>query len=78
MSNRPLYVIAKDIRASWPKMSPYARPYVDAMARLNGMGDVYIADDARSVVLRFLCNAGTWRGEDARRIKVELKGMCDQ
>jgi hypothetical protein len=30
-------------------------------------------DDAKSIVSYFLCNATTWRGEDARRIKKELK-----
>ena len=32
-------------------------------------------DDGGSIVLYFLSNATTWRGEDARRIKAELKSL---
>jgi hypothetical protein len=38
---------------------------------------MYGADDARGIVMYFLANAGTWRGENARRIKAELKGMLN-
>jgi hypothetical protein len=42
---------------------------------LNSIDDKYGYDSARSIVNYFLANAGTWRGEVARRIKKELKGM---
>ena len=74
-SHRPLYAIAADIKRHWPKLSPYAAPYLRAMAELNSIRDMYIYDDARSVVLYFLSNASTWRGDDARRIKAELKAI---
>jgi hypothetical protein len=45
------------------------------MAVLTNITDTYGADSAESVVIYFLGNATTWRGEDARRIKSELKGM---
>jgi hypothetical protein len=45
------------------------------MCSLTTMQDKYYYDDARSVVLYFLANAGTWKGEAARRIKAELKTM---
>ena len=35
----------------------------------------YYEDSGTSVVLYFLSNAQGWRGDDARRIKSELKGM---
>ena len=75
---RPLYEIASDICQSWPKMSPYAKPYVDAMRDLDSIDDSYYLDSGKEIVLRFLCNASTWRGPDARRVKAELKSMTGQ
>lgn len=72
---RPLYEIAREIRKAWTKVSPYAEPYLEAMESLNTIDDNYYLDSGKSVVLYFLSNASTWRGEDARRIKAELKEM---
>lgn len=72
---RPLYEIAREIRKTWTKVSPYAEPYLEAMQSLNTINDNYYYDSGKSVVLYFLSNANTWRGEDARRIKAELKEM---
>jgi hypothetical protein len=47
------------------------------MHHLDTMRDKYYYDDAQSVVLYFLANAGTWKGEAARRIKAELKTMLN-
>ncbi|MBO7509937.1 MAG: hypothetical protein J6T35_02030 [Bacteroidales bacterium] len=74
---RPIYEIAREIRKDWgAKVSAYAKPYLDAMMCLDSIDDNYYLDSAKSVVLYFLCNAGTWRGETAKRIKAELKQMC--
>ena len=72
---RPLYIIAREIRADWKKVSPYAAPYLQAMSYLNSVDDNYIMDSGRSIVSYFLANAGSWRGETAKRIKAELKAM---
>ena len=72
---RPLYTIAREIRADWKKVSPYAAPYLQAMSYLNSVDDNYILDSGRSIVSYFLANAGSWRGETAQRIKAELKAM---
>lgn len=72
---RPLYEIAREIRKTWTKVSPYAEPYLEAMESLDSIDDNYYLDSGKSVVLYFLSNANTWRGEDARRIKAELKEM---
>lgn len=75
---RPIYEIAREIRKDWgAKMSVYAKPYVDAMMELNSIDDRYMWDSAKSVVLYFLCNAGAWRGETAKRVKAELKKMVN-
>ena len=72
---RSLSTIAVDICKTWPKIYFGAKPYVDAMLHLDTMNDMYYAENARTVVRYFLSNAGTWRGDDARRIKTELRGM---
>jgi hypothetical protein len=72
---RPLSVIASDIKASWPNVHYAAKPYLDAMAQLSSINDSFGQDDAKGIVLYFLSNARSWRGEDAKRIKVELKGL---
>lgn len=74
---RPLHVIAGDIYDHWPTLSPYARPYLLAMVRLNSINEMYGYDTASSVVRYFLANATGWRGPDARRIKAELREMLN-
>jgi hypothetical protein len=75
MSKRPLYVIAKEIRKDWAKVSPYAEPYLKAMGQLSSVNDQYILDSGSSIVLYFLSNAAAWRGPKAKEIKAELKAM---
>jgi hypothetical protein len=72
---RPLHVIADEIRKAWPKVYFGAVPYLDAMRQLHSVTDHYFDDSAKDVVIYFLSNAKTWRGDDARRIKAELKGL---
>ena len=72
---RKLYEIANEISSNWQKVNYAARPYLDAMAQLSDITDQYGYDDARSIVTYFLCNASSWRGETAKKIKAELKGM---
>jgi hypothetical protein len=72
---RPLSVIAADIQSHWAKPYFGAVPYLDAMRSLDAITDSYYEDSADSIVRYFLANAATWRGDDARRIKAELKGM---
>lgn len=72
---RPLYQITIDIRSDWTKPYFGAVPYLDAMRGLQSIDDAYGADTARSIVRYFLANASAWRGDKARAIKAELKGM---
>lgn len=72
---RPLRVIARDIADNWPKVNYAAEPYLNAMRDLDYIDTTYYQDNAESVVRYFLSNATTWRGEDARRVKAELKAM---
>jgi len=72
---RPLSQIARDIYRDWKPVSPYAKDYLDAMASLNSIDDRYMFDSGREIVARFLSNASQWKGENAKRIKAELKKM---
>lgn len=74
-SHRTLSAIAMDISKDWIKPSPYAVPYLQAMHTLRSLNDSYYYDSAHSIVLYFLGNATTWRGEKAREIKKELNKM---
>ena len=65
------YAIAKD----WKNVSPYAVDYLNAMKEINDIEGNYIHDSAKSVVLYFLANAGSYRGESARSYKSILKAM---
>lgn len=76
---RPLNKIAAEILADWgpkPKFI-FALPYARAMLDLNSIKDHYGVDPADEVVLRFLSNAASWRGEVARRIKKELHELLE-
>ena len=72
---RPLYEIAREIRKDWKNVSYCAAPYLQAMGTLDAITDSYLYDSGRSIVAYFLANAGSWRGETAKRIKAELKAM---
>jgi hypothetical protein len=73
--HRPLRVIANDIRDHWTNVYFGAVPYLRAMGWLDDMTDMFVDDDAETVVIYFLSNATGWRGPDARRIKAELNEM---
>lgn len=72
---RSLSVIAREIQQAWPEPHFSAKPYLHAMRGLSSVDDDFGYDTGRDIVLRFLGNAKTWRGDDARRIKTELRGM---
>jgi hypothetical protein len=76
MSNRKIYDIAREISKDWgSKVNYAAKPYLEAMYSLEFISDNYIQDSGKSVVAYFLANATSWRGEVAKRVKLELKGM---
>lgn len=72
---RTLREIASDIYDDWEKVNYAAEPYLDAMSDLESVNDSYFQDSGRSVVRYFLANASTWKGDVAKQIKKELKGM---
>lgn len=64
--------IGRTILDYWPKVNYAARPYLDAMLTLDNIGQNYGMDTGKSIVVYFLGNANTWRGEPARLVKREL------
>ena len=51
----------------------YAGAYLEPMTTLDTVHDTYGMDSGRSMVAYALSNLSAWRGDDARRIKAELK-----
>lgn len=74
-TTRPLSSIANDIYRTWDHVYFGAMPYLQAMRSLGYMDDTYGQEGADEIVQRFLSNARTWRGSDARRIKAELNAL---
>lgn len=75
---RTIKQIAIEIACSGDKIPNAAKPYLDAMGDLELMTDHYALDSGSGIVARFLCNAGQWKGETARRIKIELNAMLKE
>lgn len=51
----------------------YAKPYVHAMAELETATENYYADSGVSICLYALSNLTSWRGEQARLMKAQIK-----
>ena len=76
---RKLYEIAADIRADYASkgkpVHPWAKPYVDAMATLSEMTDMYGLDSGDYCMRYALSNLSSWRGDKAREVKAEMREM---
>lgn len=64
--------IAALIKKDWKNVYFGAVPYLDAMFYLDTIEDSFGEDPGKEVVLYFLANAQTWKGEVARAVKKEL------
>lgn len=72
-THRSIRTIAQEIFEKWKKPYFGAMPYLNAMLSLSDKNSNYGYDSAHSIVLYFLANAQTFRGDDAKRLKAELK-----
>ena len=78
---RSLRVIAREIAKLWREgnvsheATYAAKPYLEAMAQLDNIAQPYYSDTGYSVVAYFVENVRSWRGNDAKRIKAELRAM---
>lgn len=77
MNKRTFRQIAKDIKKAWPKVYFDAEPYLEALLELNTTNPeaLYYCDRAKEIAEYFLANAQTFRGEEAKRLKEELKAL---
>ena len=73
--HRPIHEIASEIRQDWKKVYFGAVPYLEAMGTITAIEEKFGCDSAESVIAYFLSNAGTWKGDVARRVKKELNAM---
>ena len=67
--------IAYAIEKDWKNISIYAKDYLNAMKQIRSIDESFYADSAKSVVMYFLANASSYRGESARVYKDLLKKM---
>lgn len=84
-NKRTFSVIAIEVLHLWktkygkdlPWSLKCALPYLEAMLECDttNKDEAYYVETVESVVLYFLANITNWRGDDARRIKAELKSM---
>lgn len=74
--NRAISDIAYDIKKDWKNVYFGAVPYLEALTSLTTIHDKYIMDDAKSLIIYFLSNAKTYRGENAKKYKAELKKIA--
>ena len=77
---RTFQQIARDIKSTWLNVYFGAVPYLDAMLKLDTSdpNEPYLYDSAGDIARYFLANAQTFRGEDARRLKAELKSLINE
>lgn len=76
-NKRTFAEIAREIKQTWKNVYFGAKPYLQAMATIHSSdkNTPYMFETAEDIAIYFLANATYWRGEDARRIKAELKSM---
>jgi hypothetical protein len=77
MNQKPIYLIANEIRREWKNVNYAAQPYLSAMLLLSSVNDSYGYDSASSVIRYFLSNASGFRGEKAKELKNELKSLLN-
>ncbi|MFA6118187.1 MAG: hypothetical protein WC729_29640 [Sphingomonas sp.] len=73
---RLVCAIARDIRKDWGvKINYAAQPYLNAMLEAETIHDDCGYDSMKSIILYFLNNARSYRGEKAKALKAELKQL---
>lgn len=84
---KPIYQIANEIKDNWralyadkpkqPAFILYAESYLHAMSTLKTPADKYYLDSGEEIILRFLANVSSWRGDFAKAKKAELRKALD-
>lgn len=76
--SRPIHEIAQEIKQDWAKPYFGAVPYLRAMESLSDPDGWYSQDRATYILMYFLGNANSWRGETARRVKAEIRQIIKE
>jgi len=78
---RSLSEITEEIRKDWKKPYFGAVPYITTLADFDALEDRPYGpscESGKEIILYFLSNASTWKGEVARRVKTELRAMLKE
>lgn len=81
---RHINTIAAEVSTLWitngasRNVKNLAKPYLEAMMEIRTVRDTYGLESGDEVVRQFLTSAKNWRGDDARRIKAELKHILER
>lgn len=75
---RQIHTIAEEIQRDWKDINMDAKPYLEAMFQLDTINDSYGMESGKSIILYFISNATSWRGDTARRVKAELRGWLEE
>ena len=79
LRGQDIATLAQMIRSDWGgKVNFAAKPYLDAMRSLGSVKDRYGQDTGAEIVMRFISNAGSWRGPRAKAIKAELRRRLNE
>jgi hypothetical protein len=76
---RDLNVIAAEIidiinlNPKRPNYIAWSMPYLNGLLNCRSINDFFWMDSARDLVVYALSNLSAWKGDDARRLKAELK-----
>lgn len=72
--------IAQDIKKAWKHPYYGAKPYIEAMLEIDSTDPNarYMFETAKHIAKRFLANAPTFRGMEAKRLKAELLALLMQ
>jgi hypothetical protein len=75
IQNKTLSQLSSIVYQDWKKVNFAAAPYLSAFSMFHtlDLGEQVGYDSAKSVVLYFLSNSGSWRGDTAKIVKTELK-----
>lgn len=78
-NKRTFRQIARDIKSTWLNVYFGAVPYLEALLTLDTTDPnaMYYHDRAEDIALYFLANASTFRGNDAKKLKEELKKLIN-
>ena len=76
IDNRSLSQIALDIKKDWGVVDKKAEQYLNVMRTLKSIDDKHGFDSGKLIVVQFLFNAQSWRGEVAKATKIELRKRC--